>query len=85
MSKPKTLEEIRQELQNNLTHLMNGDSFGWQSEAGHIMRQASESIVGYALREFDASIEDKTRQLKLGEAADMFIAAMKLPAVEVKK
>lgn len=90
MAKEQTLEEIRAGLVADLGELFNlrmevSSPYGLQQQVVQIMTAGAEPVIQRALRRFDAAIKDKERHLKLGEAADQFIAAMKLPPVEVKK
>jgi len=71
----KTLEEIRAELVAEIQML---SVAGDRGSVGALMSRFTDRMVERALRKFDMSIEDKKRQLELGELADKFFQRVKI-------
>lgn len=87
--KAKTVEEIRSEFQSELRDVLelqeNSPLRENVNRMGYAYDRAVEVVIARATVKFDHAIKDKKRWLEMGEAADSFIQAMKLPPVEVKK
>lgn len=76
MTKKQTYEEIRAELISEIEELQySSDS---ASKVGPIMKAFNQRMVEAALLKFDKAVEDKKRQLELGELADKFFQRIKL-------
>lgn len=86
----KSIEQIRKEMIGEIDVAFNSSSSAFETnlsihqEVLQILQQYNDIFVQRAVKAFNAEIEDQLRYLKLGEAADKFIQAMKLPPVEVK-
>ena len=88
MSEVKTLQEIRANLKKEVEEIvmsLQQTDIPVQQQLAVAVGRSVGHIIERALHDFDLGVEDKARYLKLGEAADKFIQAMKLPPVEIKK
>lgn len=88
MNKVKSIEEIREDMIRELSEVFShhGPSvLDINRNVTSVINMAQQKVVDRALARFEESLEDKMRWLKMGEAADLFTQAMKLPPVKVKK